>query len=205
MKRILLLVNMTLGLGALANHAVANITHDEKPGYYSDNRTDLEFNGNTCGVMVNGFFVKSDIGIAFRSVGHLCQRPPVPFTIKGVGENGLDSIVVEAAPSEKNPVVINGVPYSDIVNYVQEKKTKWVTLEEIKKQYFPKVRGKCLYMVNKYFITKDWESYRLDKDFVLKVEALPSSECEIFEGQSPFTIIKVFTDVISNHNPGRIG
>ena len=107
MKRILLLVNMTLGLGALANHAVANITHDEKPGYYSDNRTDLEFNGNTCGVMVNGFFVKSDIGIDFRSVGHLCQRPPVPFTIKGVGENGLDSIVVEAAPSEKNPVGIN--------------------------------------------------------------------------------------------------
>ena len=66
MKRILLLVNMTLGLGTLVNHAAANITHDEKPGYYSDNRTDLEFNGNTCGVMVNGFFVKSDIGIDFR-------------------------------------------------------------------------------------------------------------------------------------------
>ena len=64
---------------------------------------------------------------------------------------------------------------------------------------------KCLYMVNKYFITKDWESYRLDKDFILKVEALPSSECEIFEGQSPFTIIRVFTNIISNHNSGRIG
>ena len=60
MKRILLLVNMTLGLGTLVNHAAANITHDEKPGYYSDNRTDLEFNENTCGVMVNGFFVKSE-------------------------------------------------------------------------------------------------------------------------------------------------
>ena len=47
MKRILLLVNMTLGLGTLVNHAAANITHDEKPGYYSDNRTDLEFNENT--------------------------------------------------------------------------------------------------------------------------------------------------------------
>ena len=92
----------------------------------------------------------------------------------------MDSIVVEAAPSEKNPVVINGIPYSDIVNYVQEKEAEWVTLEDIKKLYFPKVTGKCLYMVNKYFITKDWESYRLDKDFILKVEALPSSECENF-------------------------
>ena len=72
--------------------------------------------------------------------------------------------------------VINGVPYSDIVKLCTRKEDQMVTLEEIKKQYFPKVRGKCLYMVNKYFITKDWESYRLDKDFVLKVEALPSSE-----------------------------
>ena len=87
----------------------------------------------------------------------------------------------------------------------KKKRLNWVTLEDIKKLYFPKVTGKCLYMVNKYFITKDWESYRLDKDFILKVEALPSSECEIFEGQSPFTIIRVFTNIISNHNSGRIG
>lgn len=90
MKRILLLVNMTSGLGTLANHAATNMTHDEKPGYYNDNRTDLEFYGNTYAVMVNGFFVKSDIGIDFSSAEHLYERPPVTYAIKGVGGKRIE-------------------------------------------------------------------------------------------------------------------
>ena len=55
--------------------------------------------------------------------------------------------------------------------------------------YFPKVTGKCLYMVNKYFITKDWESYRLDKDFILKVEALPLRNVKFLKANLPLPLL----------------
>ena len=65
-------------------------------------------------------------------------------------------------------------------NLISSQKFDLVSLEKIKKSFCPDVTGPCLYMINKFFITRDVESYKVDKNFVHKVETLPSSEIEFF-------------------------
>lgn len=75
-------------------------------------------------------------------------------------------------------IEINGESYIFVQNLISSQKFDLVSLEEIKKSFCPDVTGPCLYMINKFFITRDVESYKVDKNFVHKVETLPSSEID---------------------------
>lgn len=173
-------------------------------------RTDLEFNHEPLAVLLNNVFIRSDIGIDLYKVEKkefphdYIEREHKSFVIYGVGETGRDSIVLEKDAAPDNPVEINGTSYIFVQNLISSQKFDLVSLEEIKDTFCPDVKGPCLYMVNKFFITKDVESYKLDKNFVLKVEALPSSEIELFKDKEPFTIVRIFTNTPSNRFAPRI-
>ncbi len=145
------------------------------------NVSDLEFNSNPEAVFVNGIFVKSIIGVR------------------------LDKYIVNVSKEKcMSPLNINGVTYTYKCNLTSDKVIKFVSLENLKKIYCPNVKTPCFYMINKNFILKEIDSYKIDKDFILKVETVSSSDVEGFKNATPFTIIRIYTDIESNKNPMRI-
>ena len=173
-------------------------------------QTDVEFNKLPVAMLLNNVFIKSDIGIDLYKVEkkefpyYYIKREHKPFIIRGVGKDGRDSIVLEKDASPDNPIEINGESYIFVQNLISSQKFDLASLEEIKEEFCPDVTEPCLYMVNKFFITKDVGSYKLDRNFVLKVEALPSSEIVFFKGKEPFTIIRIFTNTPGNRYAPRI-
>ena len=173
--------------------------------------TDQQFAKLPIATLLNNEFIKSDIGIDQNKVERkenptvYIKREHKPFVIRGVGETGQDSIVMSKDLSLGDTLEINGEPYIFVQNLISSQKFDLVSLEEIKKSFCPDVMGPCLYMINKFFITRDVESYKVDKNFVHKVETLPSSEIDFFKDKEPFTIIRIFTDTPANHYPPRIG
>lgn len=70
---------------------------------------------------------------------------------------------------------------------------EFTTLDEIRKQHFPNVSGDVVYMINTFFVTKDAQSYKLDKNFIDRCELLQSSEFDVFKDKMQFSIIRIFT------------
>lgn len=145
--------------------------------------SDLEFANSKTAIYVNEVFVKSEIGIDLST------------------SSPISSITKEKC---KEPLVINGFSYTDKVTLHCDKNINLVSLEDVRKEFYPDAKGACLYMINKFFIAKDVESYKIEKGFIKNVEALPSSEIEFFKGQAPFTIIRIFTNTENNQYPMRI-
>lgn len=145
-------------------------------------QTDLEFNQSKEAVFVNGVFIKSLIGFDV-------DRSEVTYIKKE-----------ECEP----PLTINGVNYERTCSLTCPKTPDFVTLSDIRKVYCPKVKGKVFFMINKFFITRDAESYKLDKDYILRCETLPSSELSSLKCSEPFTIIRVFTKTKANSYSMRI-
>ena len=139
-------------------------------------QTDLEFNQNKEAVFVNGVFIKSLIGF-------------------NIGASGAAKVKKEEC---KSPLTINGVTYERTCSISSPKTPNFVTLADVRKSYCPKVKGKVVFMINKFFITKDVESYKLDKDYILKCETLSSSDLPGIKCSEPFTIVRVFTKTKAN-------
>lgn len=173
--------------------------------------TDQDFNELPIATLLNNVFIKNNIGIDLYKVerkenpSEYIKRERKPFVIYGVGNLGQDSIVMSKDLSLGDTIEINGESYIFVENLVSSQKFDLVSLEDIKESFCPEIKGPCLYMINKFFITKDVESYKVDKNFVLKVETLPSSEIEFFKDKEPFTIIRIFTNTPANRYPPRIG
>lgn len=148
-------------------------------------QTDLEFNHSNMACFVNNTFIKSMIG----------------FKLGSTEEYGVTDISIQNC---NPPLVINGVTYNGKTIITCTNEPEFVTLEDIRKQYCPEVTGPVIYMINKFFITNDVESYKIDKDFIQKCEVLPSSEFELFKNQPPFTFIRIFTKTKANTYPIRI-
>ena len=79
--------------------------------------------------------------------------------------------------------MVDGVyigPYDIGINCCSMKdhdnKTFLVTLDEVKKALYPNLKGPILFMINKFFITHDEDLYRIDRNFIMKVELLNSSD-----------------------------
>ena len=130
-----------------------------------------------------------------------------PLTIKGIKTEN-DSIVVTQKDFHKNPVRINGVDYTRFACTSFGKKVELLSLDDIRKTYFPQMGNTpCMYMVNKFFLMNDLSSYKFDKDFILKVELLKSTDFEEFKHAPLFHIIRIFTKTRENlkhHNVMRI-
>ncbi len=174
-KRLFLL----LGLVCIGLPIIAQDVNDELGRY-----TDLQFNHDKMAVFVNDTFIKSMIGINIEK-----------------NENITDISIQKEC---EEPLVINGVTYNGKTIITCTNEPEFVTLEDIRKQYCPEVTGPVIYMINKFFITNDVESYKIDKDFIQKCEVLPSSEFELFKNQPPFTFIRIFTKTKANTYPMRL-
>jgi len=174
-KRLFLL----LGLVCIGLPIIAQDVNDELGRY-----TDLQFNHDKMAVFVNDTFIKSMIGINIEK-----------------NENITDISIQKEC---EEPLVINRVTYKGKVVFTCTNEPEFVTLEDIRKQYCPEVTGPVIYMINKFFITNDVESYKIDKDFIQKCEVLPSSEFELFKNQPPFTFIRIFTKTKANTYPMRL-
>ena len=146
--------------------------------------TDLQFNHDKRAVFVNETFIKSEIGINIENEA---------YNITGVLKENCNP-----------PLVINGVTYHTKGIFFCTSEPEFVTLEDIREQYCPNVTGPVIYMINKFFITNDVESYKIDKDFIQKCEVLPSSEFELLKNQPPFTFIRIFTKTKANTYPMRL-
>ena len=144
--------------------------------------TDVKFNQSENAVYVNGKFIKSIIGLNIER------------------SNDDMSISKESC----SPFTINGVTYKGKTNITMAQEPEFVSLEDIRKQYCPNVSGPVVYMINKFFITNDAESYRIEKNFVKHCEILSSSEIEVLKGQRPFTIVRVFLKTKANSYPVRL-
>lgn len=103
--------------------------------------------------------------------------------------------------------VVNGNRWNGFRNYKSDHPVRLMTLEEIRKEYCPKVKeGKVLYMINKFFILRDVEYYKVAQEFIWRVEVLPSEYLTPIEDniKEPFTIIRIFTKTHHNWHPTYI-
>ena len=173
-KFFLLLVLICITFSAVAQDANDELGRD----------TDLQFNHDKRAIFVNNTFIKSSIGVNL--------------------ENKEYCVTNVSAQNCNPPLVINGVTYNSKFVLTCTNEPEFVTLEDIRKQYCPNVTGPVIYMINKFFITNDVESYKIDKDFIQKCEVLPSSEFELFKNQPPFTFIRIFTKTKANTYPMRL-
>lgn len=130
----------------------------------------------------------------------------LPFAVRDIGPMH-DSILVDRDPKCRHDSCfwIYGHPIMRYVDYHSKKGIlRLVSLEEIRKEKFPKLKGECRYMVNKFFVTDKPELLKFDRDFLYKVEALDSEV--VFPGTRPhFTLIRVFTWTHHNWHPAPIG
>lgn len=166
-----------------------------------------DFNKSTTGVLVDGYFIKSLIGINLDSLVSCRIVTDGPLVIKGVkGEN--DSIMVPQKGSKNSLVNINGIDYTRFVCASFGKKIDFLSLDDIRKTYFPETgEVPCLYMVNKFFLMNDLSSYKIDKDFILSTELLKSTDIEGFKAFQPFYIVRIITktrDNLKYHNVVRL-
>ena len=170
----------------------------DQNGFLNELSTE-DFNKSTIGALVDGVNIDSLRTFNVVSDG--------PLTIKGIKTEN-DSIVVTQKDFHKNPVRINGVDYTRFACTSFGKKVELLSLDDIRKTYFPQMGNTpCMYMVNKFFLMNDLSSYKFDKDFILKVELLKSTDFEEFKHAPLFHIIRIFTKTQENlkhHNVMRI-
>ena len=178
----------------------------DQNGFLNELSTE-DFNKSTIGALVDGVFVKSLIGVNMDSLRTFNVVSDGPLTIKGIKTEN-DSIVVTQKDFHKNLVRINGVDYTRFACTSLGKKVELLSLDDIRKTYFPQMGNTpCMYMVNKFFLMNDLSSYKFDKDFILKVELLKSTDFEEFKHAPLFHIIRIFTktpEILKHHYVMRL-
>ncbi len=130
---------------------------------------------------------------------------PLPYVVRGIGpENATLTINQPTWEWRHLRFVVNGNLWKGFRNYKSDHPVRLMTLEEIRKEYCPKVKeGKVLYMINKFFILRYVEYYKVAEEFIWKVEVLPSEYLLPIEDniKEPFTIIRIFTKTHHNWHP----
>ena len=155
----------------------------------SDYLSQKDFNNDKNLITVNGVFVKSSIGINLDSL----TDPNIiitkfPFTIHEINAKH-DSIVVK---SQSSVININGFEYNGKFDFKMRQNIQLITLNEVKRIYFPKITAPCIFMINKFFIINDVQSYKIDKDYILNVELINHKEAQSADSKDQY-IIRIFT------------
>lgn len=175
MKKKLFLIFMVL----FSNLSIFGQDANDELGRLSD----VGFNHSEQAVYLNDKFVKSEIGCDLEKYG-----------VTNVSKQECET-----------PLVINGVTYKRTLKITCSKPpTAFIGLQDVRKKYFPKVKGRVVFMVNKFFITNDEGSYKLDENYISHCEALSSEAFADKEGLGSFTIIRVFMKTKANTYPMRI-
>ena len=175
--------------------------------------SDSAFNNSPRGCyMVDGIYIGPyDIGVDVYSMKRRVLHSPAdfPVTVRGIGHEG-DSLVLDVPPGEwaareKQWPSIRGQEIASICNYESEGvKVDLASLEEIRRDYFPNAEEPVVYMVNKFLITKDEDLYRVDRNFIHKVEMLESEHIAPLATGPHFCIIRIFTCTAHNWHPGTV-
>ena len=176
-----------------------------------ESMTDYRFNNFPYACMLDGIFIKNDIGINLNDVMDSDTTEfamKYPFLIRGIGEKN-DSLWVLSNPNELDNddyIEVKGMRCEDLVNFISKKeKVELITLDEVRRRRYPEVDTPCVYMINKFFIMKNQDLYRLDKDFIHHSEKVRSTDIDILKDFPPFTIIRIFTRTSHNQFSTRIG
>ena len=74
-----------------------------------------------------------------------------------------------------------------------ERPIQWLTLEQVCAKYLPQVKGKCAYTIDKFIIPGNDSLYRIDADYIYRVEAMKSTCIHALANQPPFTFVRIFT------------
>ncbi len=193
-----------LAFASFAN-AQYRVVHD--PGEQFEYMTDYQWNSWNRGFIVDGVFVKNSIGVYTEYLKE--KYISYPLTIRGVGTEN-DSVVVEKNPrdTEQNYVSIKGFRCTQFTNYETTKnylKGDLRTLDEVRKRYCPDVKGKVVYMINKFFIMEHEDLYKLNPWYIYKVEKVKSTDIKVLSDLPEFTVIRIFTKTPHNMFPEQLG
>ena len=163
--------------------------------------SDEELAASGRGYSVNGIFIGMlPVGLNRDEAGITPHTPEFPFTLTGVGQ---ESLVVNELPMD---TIIDGhrLRLTSLTDYRTERNIKWVTLDEVRQHCFPDLQGACVFTVNKFIIPGNEGLYRIDRDFIYRVEKLESADIEGFRDFPPFSLVRIFTRTPHNvhHGPG---
>ena len=164
---------------------------------------------------LNGEYVgPSPLGIdlyAYEEESNSMSRElSLPYVVRGIGPaNATLTVNYTNKELEEKGLhyYILGDMLGGFINYKSDHPVRLMTLDEIRKEYCPKVKeGKVLYMINKFFILLDVEYYKVAQEFIWDVEVLPSEYLTPIEDniKEPFTIIRIFTKTHHNWHPTYI-
>ncbi len=156
--------------------------------------------------VVDGILVKSTIGLDRRYlVDPDTTDTPVrfPMWVKGVG-NKNDSVYVEHPDMEevkKGYIMFGNMRCSggvDVYRYTKEN-YHLISLDEVKRKYYPKLEGDVVYMINKHFIMVHADLYKVDETFINHIELISSEHIDVLKDRKPFWILRIFTKTDRNN------
>ncbi|MFV8323059.1 hypothetical protein [Flavobacterium sp. LS2R12] len=110
-------------------------------------------------------------------------------TIEYIDPNEIESINVV-----KKDTTINGVLFRGQINITSKnpKKYDFISLEQIKSEFTKIKSNDVIYMVNGTFIKDNIATFKLDRNYILKVEITNSEEFyNLREGNAKFDIINI--------------
>lgn len=195
MVRKITILMMLLMQMAAAECARAQYAMPRDPNEQLDYMTDYQWNRWNHGFVLNGKFIKNSIGIDLRYVR---VGNPQPM-IYEIGQNN-DSVRYTGEPYRNDSVKlldINGFKCSEI-SFYEQNYPNLVSLEQIRKKYCPEVKGRVVYMINKFFIMDHEDLYRIEGMFIYKVETVSSKDIKSLADLPEFTVIRIFTRTSRN-------
>ena len=158
-------------------------------------KTDSSLADNQCtdhGFVVNGVF----IGMA-----------PVGLDPDKVPENGWRQQYLDSSPiprddsgrplRERLPMdtIVDGqrVRLMGVWEAHTEQPIQWLSLDQVRTKYLPQVKGKCIYTVDKFVIPGNDSLFRIDEDYIYRMETMESTCINALADQPPFTFVRIFT------------
>ena len=143
---------------------------------------------------------------------------PVGLDPDKIPENGwrqhyLDSRPVPRDGSsrplwERQPMdtIVNGqrVRLMGVWEARTEQPVLWLTLEQVRAKYLPQVKGKCAYTIDKFIIPGNDSLYRIDADYIYRVEAMKSTCIHALADQPPFNRMMKYYTSLSCPPPGEL-
>lgn len=114
---------------------------------------------------------------------------------------GINPGSISKIDIKKDSIIVDGKPYQGSV-YITTKKGKneYYTLDELKKRFVKEnLSQPILYMINNEFIKDDIKSYKIQKDYILKVNCVQSKEIDGFD-KTNFTIVQILTKTRENRS-----
>ncbi|MBO5741897.1 MAG: hypothetical protein J6Q43_02755 [Bacteroidaceae bacterium] len=180
--------------------------HKKELNHQLEFLTDIEFNNPKNGLwcyMYENEYLGPQGAVCFDRKDSEQKSLSYPFTIKGLG---IQVTTDWETQPDKYKIAEN--PILGFINYTSKTKKELLSLDEIKNRYCGQVKDKdVIYMINKFFITNNVNSYKIDKDFIYKVENLPGTDFPALKGlvKPQFTIIRIFTKTRHNWHSIPVG